>query len=443
MPHTRLASSLAAALALMCVPVAQAQPPNAATVIVAPVVQREVSAGQTFIGAVVPSRRSVIGSAVDGRVVELAVNDGDPVKMLAGDGQQPPRGQPIAQLLTETIEIEIEAAHAESELRKQELAELIAGSRPEEIAQSKARLGATQALMKFANSRLVRTKALFDEAETASLEEYESALSASLAAEQNHAAAKAAHDLTIAGPRKEQIAQARARLSIAEQQVKQLESRKAKYTIRTRFEGYVVAKHTEIGAWVSRGDPVAEVIALDPIEIDVTVPGRYITHVRLGAAVNVQVDALQQQPFVGTVARIVPEADLRSRTFPVKIRLANPKTDDGHQLKAGMLARATVAIGPSINALLVPKDSLVLGGPTPVVMAIVVDEEKKLTTVRPVPVTLGIAEGSLIQVIGDLTAKQQVVVVGNERVRPGSPVKPVLNSPRKSEKASASRGEGE
>jgi RND family efflux transporter MFP subunit len=362
---------------------------------------------------------------VDGRVVELFVNDGDPVGMLEAEEGKSPQGQPLAQLLTETISIEIEAKRAEMELRQQELAEMLAGSRPEEIARTKAQLGATQALMEFAKSRLERTKALFEQAKTASLEEYEGALSAALAAGQNHAAAQAAHDLVLAGPRKEQIEQARARLAIASEEVKQLESQRAKYTIRTRFEGYVVVKHVDEGAWVSRGDPVAEVVALDPIEVDVTLPERSITHVRLGASVSVHIDSVPNQTFMGTVARIVPQADLRSRTFPVKIRLANPKSDDGHLLKAGMLAHVTLAVGPSVQALLVPKDSLVLGGPQPVVMAVVTDRTTKQATVRKVEVTLGIAQGSLIQVMGDLAAGQQVVVVGNERLRPGQPIMPV------------------
>jgi RND family efflux transporter MFP subunit len=440
--HTRLSESLAVAWVFVFVSGSLAQPPQPpATVIVAPVIQREVAAGQRFVAVVVPSQRSVIGSAVDGRIVELFVNDGDPVGLLGSDDDDASRGQPIAQLLTETIAIEIKAAQASMELRKQELAELEAGSRPEEIAQTQARLGATKAVRDFAKSRLSRTKALFDQTETASLEEYEQALSASLAADENYAAAKAAHDLAVAGPRAEEIEQARAQLSKATEEAKRLESMKAKYTIRTRFEGYVVAKHTEVGAWVSRGDPVAEVIALDPIEVDVTVPERYITHVRLGATVNLQIDALSDRAFTGTIARIVPQADLRSRTFPVKIRLANPRTNDGHLLKAGMSAQVTLAVGPPVQALLVPKDSLVLGGAKPVVMAVVKDEDGDQTTVRPVPVTLGIAEGSLIQVTGDLAENQQVVVVGNERVRPGQSIKPVLAELPKEEAASSPAGD--
>jgi RND family efflux transporter MFP subunit len=408
-----------------------AQPPQQpVTVIVAPIVQREVSAGQTFVGAVVPLRRSIIGSAVDGRVSELYVDAGDPIGPPQSDQEGIERGQPIAQLLTDTISIEIAAARAEMLLRQHELAELEAGSRPEEVAEAKARLGAAQALKDFTKARFDRTKALFEQSNTASLDELEQALSAFVAADQNQVAAKATADLAITGPRVEQIEQARARVAAATENVNQLESQKAKYTLRAPFEGYVVAKHTEIGAWVSRGDPVAEVIELDPIEIDVMVPEAFIAHIRIGAAGQIHVDAVPDQAFTGRVARVVPDADRRSRTFPVKVRLENPKTEDGHVLKSGMLARVTLAVGPPIQALLVPKDSLVLGGLQPSLMVVALDPETKQETVRSVPVQLGVTDGSLIQVTGNLAPTDRIVVIGNERVRPGQPIAAVMAGAR-------------
>jgi RND family efflux transporter MFP subunit len=400
------------------------QPPALppASVVVAPVIQREVSAGQTFVGAAMPSRKSIVGSAVEGRVEKLFVNDGEPVSLGEQDESGLQRGEPVAQLLTDTISLEVGVAAAEKLLREQELAELEAGSRAEEIAQAKAKLGSAEALKEFAQSRYSRVKALFEQGKTTSREEFEESLSVFLAADQNQIAAQAAHQMAVAGPRPEQIAQARARLQMATEQWKKLESQKAKYTIRAPFDGFVVAKRTEVGEWVKPGDPVVEVVALDPIEIEVTVPEVYIRHVNLGGQVSVRFDALSDQTFTGEVARVIPNADLRSRTFPVKVQLANPKGADGHLIKAGMVARVTLAVGPKVQATLVPKDALVLGGPQPIVMLVVDDPQAKVKTVRPVPVQLGIAEAAFIQVTGDLRAGQEVVVVGNERVRPGQPI---------------------
>ena len=56
------------------------QGPPAALVAVSPVVEREVTAGQTFVGTVMPLKKAVVGSAVDGRVIEFPLNEGDRVE---------------------------------------------------------------------------------------------------------------------------------------------------------------------------------------------------------------------------------------------------------------------------------------------------------------------------------------------------------------------------
>ena len=81
---------------------------------VALVEKRPVRSTQGFSATVVPGKKAIIGSAVEGRVLELHVQEGDFVK----------QGQTIAQLRTGTIEIELAGAEAELALRKAELLEL-------------------------------------------------------------------------------------------------------------------------------------------------------------------------------------------------------------------------------------------------------------------------------------------------------------------------------
>lgn len=419
------AVSLLFATALGCAPsVAQPGAPRgqpAATVAVAPVVQGEVMPRVTLVGAVIAARRSIVGSAVDGRVVELHVDAGDSVAMIEEGGRRV--GQPIAQMLTATISIEIAAAEAELELQRQELAELEAGTRSEEIAQTEARWEAAKANEKYAQARYARLQILYEETRTVSQEEFEEARSAAHAVAQELLAVKAAHELALAGPRKEQIAQAQARLARQQEEVRRLEDMRKKYTIRAPFIGHVVAKHTEVGAWLSRGDPVAEIAELDPVDIEVQVPESLVAQLRIGDKVPVIIDALgpDENQFTGSVDRVIPSADLRARTFPVMIRLANPQTEDGLLLfKAGMLARATVS-GRPYSALLVPKDALVLGGRTPVVVAVAHGPDGG-SVARVVEVQRGESTDGSIEVRGDLQVGQQVIVRGNERVQHGQPL---------------------
>ncbi len=398
-----------------------------AAVAVSPITKQTVSAGQSFVGAVAPSRHSVVGSAVDGRVVELFVNDGDPVAMEAGSDAEPSVGQPIAQLRIGTISIQVAAARAELALREQELVEAEAGSRPEEIEQAEARLQAAAAHAKFARTRFERVRSL-RAVNTSTQEEYEEAQSVYLAAEQMQVEAKAALALAVKGPRQEKIEQARARMLMAQEAVNQLEDVKKKYTIRAPFSGFVTVKHTEIGAWVSQGDPVADVVQLDPIEIRVAVPETYITNVRLGSDAQVRLEATPEEVIVGKINRIVPLAERRSRTFPVVIRLKNPQQNGEYLLKAGMLAQVTIGVGTEQTALMVPKDALVLNGRAQSIVLIEKDNGSQQDVARVVPVELGVAFGSRIQVIdrtGRLKEGMLVASRGNERLRDQQPVEVV------------------
>jgi HlyD family secretion protein len=384
-----------------------------ALVDVSPVVEQEIAVGQTSVGTVMPSKKAIIGSAVDGRVIEYPHNEGDRVE----------RGETLAQLMTDTIQLETEGAEAELEFRKQELAEMENGTRPEEVEQAKAHMIGAEARMNYVKARRARAESLYDRNQAISQEERDEAVSASIAAEQEYYEAREAYDMAVEGPRKEQIAQARAQVAMQQAIVDRLKDQITKHTIISRFPGYVTAEHTEVGQWVKQGDPVAEVAALDEVEVTAYVVEQHVPFLRIGAAVQVEVPAIPNRTFEGQVTAIVPQADVQARTFPVKIRVKNETTDEGPLLKAGMYARVTLPTGKRQVALLVPKDALVLGGAQP--MVYVVDPaagDAKLGKVRPVPVQVGSAVGRMIQVNAPLQAGQMVVVHGNERLRPGQDI---------------------
>jgi len=382
-------------------------------VAVAAVEGREIAAGQEFVGTVLPLRTSTIGSPVEERVVEFPVNEGDRVR----------KGDVLAQLRTRTLEIQLASARAALEASRQELAELENGTRPEEIEQGRARLGRAQALREITQIRSRRAMSL-RQTGSASAEELEDALAEAEQAEQAYLEARYALDLLIEGPRSEQVARAEAQVLVQEEAVRGLEDGVENHTIRAPFDGYIVAEHTEVGQWVAQGAPVVDLVELDIVEITVPVLEDYVRYLVLGTPARVEVGAIPDAAFTGEVARVVPQAELRSRSFPVMVRVENPPQEDGEvRLKAGMFARVTLPVGRRQRATLVPKDALVLGGPSPVVL--VVDPDPKAAnrgTVRPVPVQLGVAVEGFIQVTGAIDVGQRVVVQGNERLRPGQAV---------------------
>ncbi len=383
-------------------------------VTVAEVVRREIATGQSFVGSVEPLRRSTVGSAVDERVVEFSVNEGDRVE----------KGQVLAKLRTKQLEIMLAGAKAELDALKSELDELRNPARPEEIEQGEARLAAAQALMEYTRAKRMRTINLIG-TRSVSPEELDDTKSKAEQADNAYKEAKAGLELLKKGARPEKIAQAEARVHVQQEAINRIEDQLEEHTITAPFDGYVVSEHTEVGQWVSKGQPIVEMVEMDSVDVTVMVLEDYVRFVKVGDEVVTEFDALPDEPFAGKVVSIVPQADLRSRSFPVKVRVPNHAEGGSVALKSGMLARINLPVGPTEQALLVPKDALVLGGNSPTVYVIDPDPKNpKQGLVRPVPVRIGVASGGLIQVDGALKPGETVVVEGNERLRPGQAVAP-------------------
>jgi HlyD family secretion protein len=389
-------------------PAGQAPPPS--PIVAATVVEQPVAARQSFVGTVMPLRVATIGSAVGGRVIECPFEEADRVEA----------NQKLVQLLTDTISLEIAGAEGELQLRREQLSELENGSRPEEIAQAEARMAAAAARQVFLDSRYARMRSLLTSRGAVTEEEVEEAKSQAIEAQQVYLEMKAAHELAVAGPRVETIAQARAQVAIQEALVEKLRDQRTKHTVFSRFPGYVTKKLTEVGAWVNPGDPVAEVAAIDEVDVVVQVVERSVSFVPTGSEVHVEIPALPDYTFTGKVVSTIPQADVRARTFPVKIRVKNEINPNGPLLKAGMYARAALPVGEQVLATLVPKDAIVLGGPQPMVVVINgANSAGETGTPASTPVQLGVAYQDWIQVTGGVKAGQLVVAQGNERIRPG------------------------
>jgi RND family efflux transporter MFP subunit len=408
-----------------------------ATVEVEELEQREVSGARSFVGDVVPLRRSMIGSAVAGRVEQFFVDDGDYVGMPGSQLNRRDRedssfedeeewGQPIAQLQVRMASISLEAALAEQRLRMHELEELKQGSRDEERIQGAAAKDSAEAVLEYAKARYDRARRLYEQGASATQEELERALSEKAAAEQEWVRAKAAYELVMTGPRQEQIEQAQARLDMAAEQVRLQEDAKSKFTIRAPYAGYVVSKLTEVGAWLAQGDPVVEVIEIDPIEVRVAIPQDFVAQLRPNMQVRVHLESRPDELLMGRIHRIIPQADSRSRTFPVLVRLDNPLRDDGtHVLMPGMLVQVIFPTGAPKVALMASKDSLIWTGNSAHVFVVTQNSPSGVVSARRVPVQVGIVDRSRFEITdpqGTLRARQQLVVVGNERLHDGQPL---------------------
>src|SRR5918992_1324732 len=375
-------------------------PVRAATVVERPL-QDEVS----FVAAVQPSVATTVGAEVDGRVVEMPVQEGD--RVVAGTTI-------IARIDAGPREIQLREATAALARAREELAKLRRGYREEEIEQRAAEAAERRAIMGRAEQDARRARRLHAEQiiSTAELQRFETEYQA---ARQAYERMAAAHRMAQAGPRPEEISQAEADVAQAQAGADRIADEIRRTTIRAAITGHVVKKHADVGVWLRAGDKVADLIRLDPAFITGPVGELEVARIRPGQSATVTVDAHPGRAFGGRVTAIVPEADPGSRAFPVRITVENPES----LLRAGMFARVAVRTGEVRKALFLPKDAIVRRGGQEFVFRVDGDAASQ------VRIATGAEVGGLVEVSGDgLAVGQRVVTLGNDFLQPGMKVTP-------------------
>jgi len=385
--------------------------PPAPKVLVTPARADTISEPRTFVGAVQPIRRSIVGSAAAGRVEQFLVNEGDAVRA----------GQPVAQLRRGIISAELAAAKGQLAVRQAELAELEKAYQ-EEFEQAQAKLAYAQALQAYRQAKLERSRSLGSSVSREIFEDDSSQAAQALASLRE---AQSAVRMFTGGARQMKIEQARAWVETQTAEAQRLQEQYERHTMFAPFDGWVSAEHTEVGQWVMQGDPAVEIVELSEIDVEIAVVEDFIANLHTSVEGSVDIPALPEERFTGRVAMINPQADARSHTFPVKVRIQNRLENGQPLLKAGMFARVTLAVGKPTPCVLVPKDAVVLGGASPMVFVAAGGGKTGggKTVVKPVPVSLGPAQGTWIAAIGDIKPQESVIVEGNERVRPGQEIR--------------------
>ncbi len=197
-----------------------------------------------------------------------------------------------------------------------------------------------------------------------------------------------------------------------EVEIEQLQYDVDQSRVTAPFSGYVATEHTQVGEWVSAGGPVVTLIDLSSVRITVDVPERYTVKLSPTGPADVRIAALDSERLSGEVTGILPQGNAAARTFPVRVRVNNP----GLKIKSGMEASVTFNLANRKEALMVPKDAIVTSGANRHVVTVVDG--------RAMPVGVKVAGyyGGNVAVEGNLKPGDQVVIRGNERLRPGQAV---------------------
>jgi membrane fusion protein (multidrug efflux system) len=184
-------------------------------------------------------------------------------------------------------------------------------------------------------------------------------------------------------------------------------------TIRAPYAGYTGRRLVETGEWVTPGAPVFELVDLSSVRVTVDLPERYFGHLSTGSTALVERQGGSGQQFEARVTGIGASASEETHTFPVVVIIPGAEG----RLGGGMVVHVTLSLDERFSSLAVDKDAIVRQGQQTLVYTV---REGKAA---PVPVQTSSTAGPMVAVEAEgLAAGMQVVIRGNERIFPGSPV---------------------
>ena len=202
---------------------------------------------------------------------------------------------------------------------------------------------------------------------------------------------------------------ARAERQAAQAKLDLINDRISRTTIRAPFDGVVTQRYRRVGEHVESGEEVLRLVNPTAVEVQVRVSANNLPFTPIGTEVSVSASSSTQ--VISTIKSVVPVGDDVSRLYDVRLHL-NSKL-----WPAGTTVRAAIPTAAARRVIAIPRDALVLRTDGITVFKVSADNQAV-----KVKVQTGIAAKDMIEVIGDIQTGDRVVIRGNERLRPGSPV---------------------
>lgn len=201
------------------------------------------------------------------------------------------------------------------------------------------------------------------------------------------------------------LQRSRARLDVAR-------ARLDDHVVRAPFDGRVGLRDVSVGAYVRPGDVLLTLDQLDEVDLDFTVPERFLAVLEPGLGVRAAATAYPDDAFDGTIADIDSRVDPVTRAVTVRARLPNA---DG-RLRPGMLLAVEIRRDERESPA-VPEVAVMRDGERVSVFGVETSDEGSRAVRRTV--TLGARDGALIEVLDGLAAGDTIVSEGMHRLSDG------------------------
>ncbi len=150
-------------------------------------------------------------------------------------------------------------------------------------------------------------------------------------------------------------------LSVAQARLASARAQLDKTVLVTPFDGVIGLREVSVGEVLSPGQALVNLVRLDPMQVDFSLPESELARVAVGQPVTVVVDALDGLSVKGEVTAIEPVIDINTRSAQLRASVANPD----YTLRPGLFARVTLGVGDvAATAIVLPEQALLQQGDT-------------------------------------------------------------------------------
>ena len=378
---------------------AQAKAPTVKTALVQ---TRDLAQTVDLTGEVVAIDSVVISATVEGPIAFFPWREGDRVAAA---------GAKLVVIDRAIYQADVHAARAALEAAKSKLADLKAGTRPEEIAQAKEVVRKLDEATAFARTDLERVTTLVTRGGLPG-EALDKGRVTLVDLQSQLEAARQRLAMLESGPTVTQLAVGQAAVDEAAARLKVTEAKLAECTIAAPFAGIVSRVHVHAGDMAGVKAPLLEMYDPASLVVRFAVPEAQASILRAGLGASLQFDAIPGRTVSGKVTRVYPDLDRRMRT-----RTAEAVPTQSVQLMPGIFARLRLTLRSAPGATVVPVEAVLRTADAETSAFIVHEGKAQRRQVRT-----GLSDAGLVQVLEGLEPGQQVIVGGLAKLKDGMAV---------------------
>lgn len=194
-------------------------------------------------------------------------------------------------------------------------------------------------------------------------------------------------------------------------QAEQIKKQIQDANVNAPISGQIVKKDIEVGEYVSPGTVLGTVLDVARLKVNVLVNESDVYQLRKGQPVRLTADVFPGKVFGGQISYIAPQGT-EEHNYPVEITLGNAGS-----LKAGTFVNVDFSQKSNQRALQIPRTALVESIKNPYVYVVNGNRAQQRK------ISVGRDFGDAIEVLGGLSAGDQVVTTGQLNLSDGKPVR--------------------